>query len=370
MIDPLFWMGRRVLVTGHTGFKGSWLSLWLTQLGAKVCGVALKPDITQVLFDQLEIAQSLEGHHLIDIRSFADIETIVSNFKPQIVIHLAAQSLVRSSYEDPLGTWSINVQGSLNLLEALKPIKSKCAVVMVTTDKVYANQEWDYGYREEDRLGGQDPYSASKAAAELAVASWRSSFCGNQSYQNSQLEIATARAGNVIGGGDWAHARIMPDAMRSLCAGKSIPVRNQNSTRPWQHVLEPLSGYLLLAEKLFAQGKDFRGPYNFGPTLEANHSVIELVETALSYWPGSWHEAIDRSAPHEASRLHLQIDKAHHQLGWTPRWTFETTVKRTVGWYRGVHEGRSPRLCCLNDLDAYLSDSATNTSTEAVKTSK
>ena len=230
---------------------------------------------------------------------------------------------------------------------------------MITTDKVYENREWDYGYRENDRLGGHDPYSASKAAAELAIASWRSSFCGTAPHQTPHLRIATARAGNVIGGGDWAADRVVPDAMRALAAGEVIHVRSPHATRPWQHVLEPLGGYLLLAEHLAkAPAGDGNSPtsasaFNFGPSLEANRTVQELVGSALQHWPGSWRDVSDSTAPHEAGRLHLQIDKAHHQLGWRPRWDFTTTVARTVAWYRAVHEGASPLACCLADLDAY-----------------
>jgi CDP-glucose 4,6-dehydratase len=352
-IDPTFWLGRRVLLTGHTGFKGSWLALWLTQLGAEVHGVALAPDTRPALFDQLDLTKQLAGHHLLDIGDAAALASVAAACRPQVVLHLAAQPLVRRSYRDPLGTWATNVQGSLHLLEALKPLHHPCAVVMVTTDKVYANQEWDYGYREEDRLGGHDPYSASKAAAELAIASWRASFCGPAPHQTPQLAIATARAGNVIGGGDWAEDRIVPDAMRSLAAGEAIPVRRPDATRPWQHVLEPLGGYLLLAEKLATGGDAFASSFNFGPALEANRSVRELVEAALCHWPGSWRDLSDPTAPHEAGRLHLQIDKAHHQLGWQPCWPFATTVERTVAWYRAVHEGASALECCLADLQAY-----------------
>ena len=220
------------------------------------------------------------------------------------------------------------------------------------TDKVYANQEWDYGYREDDRLGGHDPYSSSKAAAELAISSWRV-VLWIWPYQTPHMAIATARAGNVIGGGDWAEDRIMPDAMRSLARGNAIPVRSPESTRPWQHVLEPLSGYLLLAEKLATVGQASATAFNFGPSLEGNRRVSELVETALVHWPGSWLDLSDSSSRHEAGRLHLQIDKSHHQLGWRPRWSFSTTVHRTVAWYRAVHEGASPLTCCLEDLKSY-----------------
>jgi CDP-glucose 4,6-dehydratase len=367
MLDQRFWRGRRVLLTGHTGFKGSWLSLWLLSLGAQVWGYALEPETEPSLFTSLGIDQGqadcLGGsfhHRLGDLRELQALQAVVAEAQPEVVLHLAAQPLVRRSYRDPLGTWATNVQGSLHLLEALRPLQRPCAVVMVTTDKVYANREWDFGYREDDRLGGHDPYSASKAAAELAIASWRASFCGSASHQNPHLSIAAARAGNVIGGGDWAEDRIVPDAMRALAAGKSIPVRRPEATRPWQHVLEPLGGYLLLAERL-AQSPPGGGvchPYasafNFGPALEANRPVRELVEAALQHWPGHWQDLSDPHAPHEAGRLHLQIDKAHHQLGWRPRWDFATTVARTVAWYCAVHEGASPRACCLADLEAYV----------------
>ena len=352
-IDSTFWNGRRVLLTGHTGFKGSWLALWLYQLGAEVHGVGLAPDTNPSLFYQLDLAKKLSRHHLLDIRDSAALASLVVSCKPEVVLHLAAQPLVRRSYRDPLGTWATNVQGSLHLLEALKLLRHHCAVVMVTTDKVYENQEWDYGYRETDRLGGHDPYSASKAAAELAIASWRSSFCGPDSNQTPHLAIATARAGNVIGGGDWADDRIIPDAMRSLGAGEAISVRRPEATRPWQHVLEPLGGYLHLAEKLAAGEDAFSSAFNFGPALEANRSVLELVEAVLSHWPGSWQDLSDPSELHEAGRLHLQIDKAHHQLDWQPCWTFNQTIERTVAWYRAVHDGASALECCLADLQAY-----------------
>jgi len=363
LISPGFWNGRRVLLTGHTGFKGSWLALWLSELGARVSGVGLVPDSDPHLFEQLQLERRLQHHHLADIREPMGLVEIVEACQPQVVLHLAAQPLVRRSYRDPLGTWATNVQGSLHLLEALKPLKQPCAVVMVTTDKVYENKEWDYGYRENDRLGGHDPYSASKAAAEIAIASWRKSFCGEAGHQNPHLAIATARAGNVIGGGDWAEDRIVPDAMRALARGEAIPVRNPQATRPWQHVLEPLGGYLRLAETLAAAGASnharpnpFCGAFNFGPSLEANRPVRQLIEEALLHWPGQWLDLSEQDAPHEAGRLHLQIDKAHHQLGWQPRWPFATTVQRTVAWYRQVaHIPEIAEACCLADLEAYAS---------------
>jgi CDP-glucose 4,6-dehydratase len=292
-VNSEFWAGKRVLLTGHTGFKGSWLALWLSEMGAEVSGVGLPPDSDPHLFEQLGLERRLQAHHLVDIRDPEALAAISGECQPEVVLHLAAQPLVRRSYRDPLGTWATNVQGSLNLLEALKPLQHPCAVVMVTTDKVYANREWDYGYRENDRLGGHDPYSASKAAAEIAIQSWRSSFCGVAAHQTPFLAIATARAGNVIGGGDWAEDRIVPDAMRALAKGEPIPVRNPWATRPWQHVLEPLGGYLLLAEKLAdAQGGSganiYADAFNFGPSLEANRPVQELIEEVLLHWPGQW----------------------------------------------------------------------------------
>lgn len=361
-IDPTFWRGRRVWLTGHTGFKGSWLALWLSEMGAQVTAVGLEPDGDPHLFHQLRLVERL-SHHIADIRDGQAMAKISAASQPDVVLHLAAQPLVRRSYRDPLGTWSTNVQGSLQVLEALKGLEQPCAVVMITTDKVYANREWDYGYRENDRLGGHDPYSASKAAAEIAIASWRSSFCGAAAHQSPHLSIATARAGNVIGGGDWAEDRIVPDAMRSLGAGEAIQVRNPGATRPWQHVLEPLGGYLLLAENLYgSHGQNDTNPYadafNFGPQLEANRPVRDLVEEALKHWPGQWQDLSDPHAPHEAGRLHLQIDKAHHQLGWQPRWPFATTIQRTVDWYRQLHESPSDaESLCLADLNAYTTNS-------------
>ncbi len=362
ILNPSFWAGRRVLLTGHTGFKGSWLSLWLWELGAQVWGYALEPEGQHDLFVELALEQGKLHHHLGDLRDLEALQEVVNQVQPEVVLHLAAQPLVRRSYRDPLGTWATNVQGSLHILEALKSLQHRCAVVMVTTDKVYANREWDYGYREDDRLGGHDPYSASKAAAELAIASWRDSFCGTELHQTPYLSIATARAGNVIGGGDWAQERIVPDAMRALAACESIPVRNPGATRPWQHVLDPLGGYLLLAERLSeavgVSDHPYATAFNFGPLLEANRSVSELVEATLQHWPGNWHDLSDPAAPHEAGRLHLQIDKSHHQLSWFPRWDFASTVARTVGWYRAVHEGASAMDCCLADLQAFQQDSS------------
>lgn len=360
MLDPSFWKGRRVLLTGHTGFKGSWLLLWLQQLGAEVWGYALEPEQEPNLFRQLTSARPHgdDWHHQIgDLAHRSALEELLQRSQPEVVLHLAAQPLVRRSYEDPIGTWATNVMGSLNLLESLRQLQHRCAVVMVTTDKVYENREWAYGYREPDRLGGHDPYSASKAGAEIAIASWRASFCGPAAHQTPHLRIATARAGNVIGGGDWSADRIVPDAIRSLARGEPIPVRNPAATRPWQHVIEPLAGYLLLAETLALAASPPCEAFNFGPSLASNRPVGELVATILEHWPGAWLDQSDPTAPHEANLLHLQIDKAHHRLGWQPHWDYAATLARTVGWYRAVHEGANPLECCVADLQAYTTAS-------------
>lgn len=356
-LDFNFWRGRRVLLTGHTGFKGSWLLLLLTELGAKVWTYSLEPTTYPNLFSEFVKSHPPGNtwfHCIGDVCKPHSLNLVALEAQPDVVIHLAAQPLVRESYQDPIGTWNTNVMGSLHLLEALRPLVHPCAVVMVTTDKVYQNQEWPFGYRENDRLGGHDPYSSSKAAAEIAIASWRSSFCGSGTHQTPHLRVATARAGNVVGGGDWAADRIVPDAIRALVEGKPISVRNPLAKRPWQHVLEPLFGYLLLAETLFRQDSPPCEAFNFGPSLSSNCSVSELVAKILDYWPGSWSDESDSSSLHEATLLHLQIDKAQHVLGWTPLWDIDTTIARTVRWYRRVNEGCNPMDCCKSDLKAYF----------------
>ena len=351
--NPAYWKGRRVLLTGHTGFKGSWLAFWLLELGADVTGLALPPDSQPSLFAQLGLDQRLR-HRVGDIRDAGLIKDLVLETRPEVVLHLAAQPLVRLSYQEPVATWEANVMGTIHVLEALRLLDQPCSAVLITTDKVYRNQEWVYGYRENDPLGGHDPYSSSKAAAEIAIASWRSSFCGTLPHQTPHIRVASARAGNVIGGGDWALDRIVPDAIRALSKGEPIRVRNPGATRPWQHVLEPLGGYLCLAERL-SDSADRTSAFNFGPHLEANRPVRELVEEALKYWPGSWQDQSDPKAPHEASLLNLVIDRAHHELGWAPRWNFASTVERTINWYRRVQLGEASALeCCQDDLTSYL----------------
>jgi CDP-glucose 4,6-dehydratase len=327
-------------VTGHTGFKGSWLSQWLLDLGAEVHGFSLEPPTAPALFDQLGLARRLH-HRIGDVLDAAAVGESLGNAQPDFVFHLAAQSIVRTSFDQPVETFATNLLGTLNVLEALRRLKKPCAAVMITTDKCYENREWLHGYREEDPLGGRDPYSASKAAAEIGIASWRRSF-----FRDHPVRIASARAGNVIGGGDWAKDRIMPDCIRALQRNESIGVRNRVATRPWQFVLEPLSGYLWLAAVLSRpplrpfDPNGFAGPFNFGPPLESNRSVAELVLEVLKTWPGRWDDRSDPGAAHEARLLHLSTDKAYHLLGWKPVWTFEKAVARTVDWYR--REGSGP----------------------------
>jgi CDP-glucose 4,6-dehydratase len=330
---------RRVVVTGHTGFKGAWLCEWLLSLGARVTGIALPPNTEPSLFQQLGLASRLD-HRVQDIRQAGQTAAIIREVRPDFLFHLAAQPLVRLSYEQPVETWDTNVLGTIHILEALRLVDHPCAAVFITTDKCYENREWLYAYREVDHLGGHDPYSSSKAAAEIAIAAWRRSF-----FQKSPVSIATARAGNVIGGGDWAHDRIVPDCMRALARGETIPVRNKTATRPWQHVLEPLSGYLWLAALLADPGLAgspspdpglFRDAFNFGPRLEANRTVAELVAEILKHQQGKWEDRSNPHAPHEASLLNLSIEKAFHLLDWRPVWDFAESIQQTVSWYRGA----------------------------------
>jgi CDP-glucose 4,6-dehydratase len=352
--DPFagVYRGRRVLVTGHTGFKGAWLCEWLLDLGATVCGIALAPNTDPSLFDQLDLRARLD-HHLQDIRESGATTAIIRDFRPDFVFHLAAQPLVRLSYERPVETWETNVLGTIHVLEALRLFEHPCAAVFITTDKCYENREWLYAYREVDQLGGHDPYSSSKAGAEIAIAAWRRSF-----FSKSEVKIASARAGNVIGGGDWALDRIVPDCMRALARGEKIPVRNKTSTRPWQHVLEPLGGYLSLAA-LLARASTEEAPslcdaFNFGPRLESNRTVAELVIEILKHRPGQWEDRSNPNAPHEASLLNLSIEKAFHLLNWRPVWDFAETIARTAEWYAKVEQDpKSAATLTQHQIAAY-----------------
>ncbi|QYX55688.1 CDP-glucose 4,6-dehydratase [Roseovarius sp. SCSIO 43702] len=337
MPDPGFWQGKRVLLTGQTGFKGSWLMLWLEQLNAQVFGMALNCETTPCLFEQLFPCDA-SGQYLGDIRDPALVKQRIDEVEPDVILHLAAQALVLRSYRDPLE------MGSAHILDALKGCKRQMAVIMVTTDKVYDNREWVHAYRETDRLGGHDPYSTSKAACELLVDSYRKSF-----FADSPVRIATARAGNVIGGGDWAENRIMPDIVRAIARGDDLEVRNPDAVRPWQHVLDPLAGYLCLAEKLWHDAT-LAEAFNFGPDPADQRPVRDLVEAAMSHWPGRWHCASASSQAHEAGHLTLSTDKARSRLKWRPRWSFSQAVGYTIDWYRANHAGACPRDLSLKQI--------------------
>jgi CDP-glucose 4,6-dehydratase len=318
-----------VLVTGHTGFKGSWLTLWLRQLGADVVGISLAPETQPNHWNLLGLESSVH-HHELDVRQAPEIVRVVQATQPEVVFHLAAQPLVRRSYRDPLETWSINVMGTANVLEACRQTRSVRAILAVTTDKCYENQEWAWGYRETDRLGGHDPYSASKAGSELVAASYRSAFF----HADDAPLLATARAGNVIGGGDWSENRLIPDLVRAMAARQSIEIRSPNATRPWQHVLESLSGYLLLGQKLIEGDRKFDGAWNFGPERSGNRTVADVLNRLQIHWPEiRWHQTALQQ-PHEANLLYLDSAKAHGQLGWQPLWSLDTTLETTADWYR------------------------------------
>jgi CDP-glucose 4,6-dehydratase len=347
--------GKRVFVTGHTGFKGSWLCLWLEQLGAEVTGYALHAPTEPNLFGQAHVVLGIE-HHLGDVRDAAALEATLAAARPDFVFHLAAQPLVLGSYEDPAGTFATNVTGSINLLEALRAAGSAASVVMVTTDKVYRNPESGHAFAEDDPLGGHDPYSASKAAMEIAIASWRDSF-----FARGPARIASARAGNVIGGGDWAANRLVPDLVRSRERGEAARLRNPGSLRPWQHVLEPLAGYLWLGARLAGEGGvGLAEAWNFGPEPDQIRTVGNLATALLERWgqPG-WSDGSIAEAPHEAGLLRLAIGKARERLGWHPVWDFDTTVARTADWYAAVRaDPASARTACLADLEAYCAGAA------------
>jgi CDP-glucose 4,6-dehydratase len=329
-----------VWVSGGTGFKGAWLTLWLLELGAKVCGLSLPPSTEPALYQQLGL-EDFGAQTIGDIRDPQTVRASLLAAQPDYVMHCAALSLVQPSYLDPVETYTTSVMGTIHVLEALRNIHKPCAAVFITSDKCYENLEWIHAYREVDALGGYDPYSSSKAAAEIAIAAWRRSF-----FADSPVRIASGRAGNVIGGGDWAPYRIVPDCIRALTQGDVIQVRNPHATRPWQHVLEPLSGYLRLAAVLLrervsgANASNVASAFNFGPGKEANRTVDELVEELLLHWPGEWCHAANTSAKHEATLLQLATEKAYALLGWSPVWNFCEAVEQTMRWYHEAHTHR------------------------------
>ena len=348
-IERTFWAGRRVFLTGHTGFKGSWLALWLQDMGAVVKGYALPPATAPALFDEARVADGMISE-FGDIRDLSRLSESLCAFVPEIVIHMAAQPLVRASYVDPVGTYATNVMGTVNLLEGVRRCRSVRAAISVTTDKCYENREWPWGYRENEAMGGQDPYSSSKGCAELVTAAYRASFFNG----TDGPAVASARAGNVIGGGDWAEDRLVPDILRAIERDEALKVRNPLSTRPWQHVLEPLSGYLVLAQALWRDGAGHAEGWNFGPRDEDARPVAWIAEAIAARWPGARAWTRDEGYhPHEANWLKLDISKAGQRLGWRPRWSLDEALDRIVGWHRAWTAGGNAQATCLADIVAY-----------------
>jgi len=355
--DPAFWYGKRVFVTGHTGFKGGWLSLWLQQLGAIVTGYALDAPSEPNLFG---VANVVQGMHSI-IANIKDGETLkqaMQAAKPEIVLHLAAQSLVRYSYENPVETYATNVVGLVQVFEAIRATSGVRAVVNVTTDKCYDNKEWAWGYRENDTLGGYDPYSNSKACAELVTAAYRNSYFNAQNYATHGVALASARAGNVIGGGDWARDRLIPDILRAIEQGEPVQIRNPNAIRPWQHVLEPLSGYLRLAEKLYTDGMTYAEAWNFGPYEMDVKPVGWIVERIAQKWGPSAQWTLNKEPqPHEAHYLKLDCAKARSLLDWTSRWNIEQAIDKIVEWHKAREQGADMRQITLAQIGQYTNHS-------------
>ena len=340
MTDRAFWKGKRVFLTGHSGFKGAWLSVWLAEMGAELTGYALPPPTDPSLFVLAGLASrmtSVTG----DIRDLPALEAAMAAAEPEIVIHMAAQPIVRLSYDDPLGTYETNIMGTAKLLDAVRRRPSVRAVVVVTTDKCYENREWHWGYRETEALGGYDPYSSSKAGSELVTASYRRSFFNPADYgSRHRVAVASARAGNVIGGGDWAKDRLIPDIVRSIAAGKKVTIRSPHAIRPWQHVLEPLSGYLTLAQSLYERGCAHADAWNFGPYDSDARPVGWIVDKLCSSWPGARGFELDKNPqPHEASYLKLDCSKAIAELGWRPTWNLDTTLEKIVEWNLALGRG-------------------------------
>ena len=346
--SPNFWRGKKVLLTGHTGFKGAWLAFWLCQMGAKVTGISLPPNSLPNLFTLANIAQ-MTNSHFADTRDADVVSNIIKKARPEIVLHLAAQALVRPGYKDPIGTFATNVMGTANILNSLRGIDSVKAVVAVTTDKVYKNLERIEPYRETDVLGGYDPYSASKAASEIIISSYRDSYLSEQG-----VAVASARAGNVIGGGDWSEDRLIPDAVRAWDSKLPLEIRRPNAIRPWQHVLEPLNGYLVLAEKIYSDST-LSGAFNFGPKANEAASVrmvIKLANQAYGLGDIVWSDGTE--GPHEAGLLSLGISKAKDLLGVEPRWNLTEAIEKTMNWYRQQRSGVDTRLLCDADIVAFF----------------
>jgi CDP-glucose 4,6-dehydratase len=352
-VNLSFWKNKKVLITGHTGFKGSWLSLWLQNAGANVIGYALPPPTTPNLFTIADIHKnmvSLTG----DVRDLGQLSTVIRSYTPEIIFHMAAQSLVRYSYQNPVETYLVNIMGTVNLLDAIRRIGGTKVVVNITSDKCYENREWVWGYRENEPMGGYDPYSSSKGCSELVTAAFRSSFFSRGEFSRHSVALASARAGNVIGGGDWAEDRLIPDIMRAIMKRKPVAIRNPHAIRPWQHVLEPLSGYLLLAEKLWENGPDFAESWNFGPNETDAQPVSWIVDYLTDLWgDGASWKKVEGDHPHEAHSLRLDSSKAKIRLGWQPRWDLETALNTIISWYQDYHGKKEMRRTMLKQIESY-----------------
>lgn len=336
VVDPSFWRGKKVFVTGHSGFKGGWLSLWLQSMGAKVFGYSLAPETSPNFFDAVHLSKEMSSQ-FGDIRDFAALEKSLLEAEPDILFHLAAQPLVRASYQDPIGTYSTNVMGTAHVLQIARRLKSLRSVVVITTDKVYENLEKVYAYKEEDRLGGYDPYSNSKACAELVAAAFRNSFFNVKDYDKHKMSIVCARAGNVIGGGDWSKDRLIPDVIRAVSAGSFLEIRNPKAVRPWQHVVEPVRGYLLLAQAGFLKGRDFSKAFNIGPDLDDCVSVERILELMQKSWEGQIDVRFSKDEqPHEAQLLMLDHHLMTQETGWQPQMKIEKAIQQTAAWYQAA----------------------------------
>jgi CDP-glucose 4,6-dehydratase len=353
-VDAGFWKSRRVFVTGHTGFKGSWLVLWLQSLGAEVCGYSLAPPTNPNLFSLLHLDSTLRSVRG-DVRDLDSLKTAVHDFAPEVVLHMAAQPLVRLSYQEPVETYATNVLGTVHLLEAVRQTRSVRSVVVVTSDKCYENREWEQPYQEHEAMGGHDPYSSSKGCAELVTSAYRRSYFHPDKWNSHQVAVASARAGNVIGGGDWASDRLIPDIVRAWAKGDAVTIRNPEAVRPWQHVLEPLSGYLLLAERLCVDGPKFAEGWNFGPAESDARPVRYLADSMTKLW-GDGARWVDdsRTHVHEANLLRLDSSKACKRLSWTPRWSLDEALSNTVRWYRDFYKGEPMRERSLRQIEAYM----------------
>jgi CDP-glucose 4,6-dehydratase len=355
MVSQSFWAGKKVFLTGHTGFKGSWLSLWLQHLGAELLGFSLQPPTNPSLFELAQVEQGMTSV-IGDVRDLASLQNAMENFQPEIVIHMAAQPLVRQSYQAPAETYAINVLGTVNLLEAVRHTNSVRAVVNITSDKCYENREWVWGYREQDALGGYDPYSSSKACAELVAAAYRNSFFNPSQYEDHGIALATTRAGNVIGGGDWAADRLVPDILRALTQDKSLLIRNPLATRPWQHVLEPLNGYLMLAERLYTDGVTYAESWNFGPDDVNVKPVAWIADYLYSYWGAgqTWKRDASTAHVHENTLLKLDSSKAHTRLDWHPQLDLKTSLEWIVDWTKAHQRGNDMQVYTKQQIQQFM----------------